>query len=61
MALVDYKCDKCGIVVEHEHDPAPALSWMCCGQPMRRIWSKPAISFKGSGFYVNDYKGGTAK
>ena len=57
MALIDYKCDTCGNVVERDNGDAP----LCCGEVMRRIWSKPAISFKGSGFYVNDYKGGTAK
>ena len=54
MALVDFKCDTCGSVVESDNGDAP----LCCGEPMRRIWSKPAISFKGSGFYVNDYKRG---
>ena len=56
MSPVDYKCDKCGIVVEHENGVEP-FTWTCCGEPMRRIWSKPAIKFKGSGFYVTDYKG----
>ena len=54
MALIDYKCDTCGNVVERDNGDAP----LCCGEVMRRIWSKPAISFKGSGFFVNDYKRG---
>ena len=54
MALVDFKCDTCGAIVERDNGDAP----MCCGKLMWRIWSKPAISFKGSGFYVNDYKRG---
>ena len=57
MAAVDYKCDICGAIVERENDDAP----LCCGELMRRVWSTPAISFKGSGFYVNDYRKGEGK
>ena len=57
MALVDFKCDTCGNVGERDSDDAP----LCCGELMRRIWSSVGISFKGSGFYVNDYKKGDGK
>ena len=57
MALVDFKCDTCGNVVERDSDDAT----LCCGEMMRRIWSSVGISFKGSGFYVNDYKKGEGK
>ena len=51
--LADYKCDTCGNVVEAENGDAPK----CCGKEMRKIWVAPSITFKGAGFYVNDYKG----
>ena len=57
MASVDYKCDKCGNVIERDNGDTP----LCCGELMRRIWSTVGISFKGSGFYVNDYKRGGKK
>ena len=57
MALVDFKCDKCGAIVERENGDAT----LCCGELMRRIWSAVGIAFKGSGFYVNDYKKGARK
>jgi putative FmdB family regulatory protein len=27
-----------------------------CGAPVRKLQSAPAIQFKGSGFYITDYK-----
>ena len=57
MATVDYKCDICGNVVERDNGDTP----LCCGELMRRIWSAVGIAFKGSGFYVNDYKNGAQK
>lgn len=54
MPLADYKCDTCGAVIESENGNAP----QCCGGTMRKVWAVPGIKFKGSGFYVNDYKGG---
>ena len=31
------------------------------GEPVKRLIGKPAIAFKGSGFYANDSKGGSSK
>ena len=33
--LKDYKCDKCGKVIEARHTP------QCCGKAMRVVWIKP--------------------
>jgi putative FmdB family regulatory protein len=30
------------------------------GEPVKRLIGKPAIAFKGSGFYANDSKGGSS-
>ena len=50
--LVDFKCDICGKVSEHDVKIVP----VCCGHDMRRLFGGQHIIFKGSGFYVNDYK-----
>ena len=55
MPIYEYYCPTCGTVVEVLQgigDPPPACR---CGATVRRIVSPPAIRFKGSGFYVNDY------
>jgi putative FmdB family regulatory protein len=31
------------------------------GEPVKRLIGKPAIAFKGSGFYANDSKGGSSQ
>ncbi len=39
---------------------APLTLHEKCGGPVRRLLSVPALQFKGSGFYINDYaKSGT--
>ncbi len=57
MPLYEYQCENCGERVEiiqkisdppYEHCPK-------CGGPMRKLFSAPAIQFKGSGFYKTDY------
>jgi len=49
MPLYDFKCNYCKEVIEI-NDPTPP-SCSTCGNPMMRIWSAPAVQFKGSGFY----------
>jgi putative FmdB family regulatory protein len=49
MPLYDFKCNYCKEVIEI-NDPIPP-SCSTCGNPMMRIWSAPAVQFKGSGFY----------
>ena len=57
-----YTCPRCGhtatintTVAARDHQ------WCICGWMLARVWSAPAIHFKGSGFYVTDYKKGQPK
>jgi len=34
----------------------PIKSCVKCGKPVRKLFNAAGIIFKGSGFYVNDYK-----
>jgi putative FmdB family regulatory protein len=62
MPLYEYQCRDCGEVTEviqrlSEPDPTDCYT---CGGELERVLSAPAIRFKGSGWYVNDYgRGGT--
>ncbi len=57
MPLYEYKCTECGVVVESIQKVSDAPLKVCsqCGGPLRKLVSSPAIKFKGSGFYINDY------
>ena len=57
MPLYEYECKKCGKRVERiEKMDGPHLR-KCphCGGLVDRLMSRPAIQFKGSGWYVTDY------
>ena len=57
MPLYEYQCEKCGKHFEKiEKVDGPHLK-KCpsCGGRVERLMSAPAIQFKGSGWYVNDY------
>lgn len=59
MPLYEYKCLKCGRHTEKiETFSGPHLK-KCphCGGKVESLISAPAIKFKGSGWYVNDYAG----
>lgn len=64
MPLYEYECDSCGHrfeVIQKFSDP---LVEVCpkCGCQVEKLLSSPAIQFKGSGFYINDYaRKGTAE
>ena len=61
MPRYEYKCEGCGEVFELQQKFAdePLTVHDKCGARVERIISAPALMFKGSGFYVNDYaKGG---
>ncbi len=58
MPLYDYECRNCGHRVEVLHgvnDPGPT-SCERCGGAMRKLFSTPAIVFKGSGFAKKDFR-----
>ena len=60
MPTYDYKCKKCEKTFEHFQSMSEnSLDTCLCGekgQVERMISSGSGIIFKGSGFYVNDYK-----
>jgi len=61
MPRYEYKCENCGEVFELQQKFAdePLTVHEKCGGKVERLISAPALQFKGSGWYVNDYaKGG---
>jgi putative FmdB family regulatory protein len=58
MPLYEYECAACGQrfeIIQKFSDPAPDACARCGKGPVTRLLSSPAIQFKGSGFYINDY------
>lgn len=59
MPTYEYKCDKCNHKFEEFQSMSsePYAKCPVCGKKSKRVFSAGAgIIFKGSGFYVNDYK-----
>ncbi len=60
MPTYDYECEACNTIFEEFHkisDPPVEVCPHCGKGPVRRHVSGGAgIHFKGSGFYVTDYK-----
>lgn len=63
MPIYEYRCDKCHTVVEKIQKFSDPVLTECevCGGPLVKLLGKPALQFKGSGFYITDYvkKSGT--
>jgi len=58
MPIYEYECPKCGRFDALQKMSAPALrTHDVCGSKVRKLMSASAFAFKGSGFYVTDYKG----
>ena len=58
MPLYEYQCTKCGHRFERIQkfsDPAIETCPVCGGQ-VEKLLSAPAFTFKGTGFYITDYK-----
>lgn len=58
MPIYEYECRECGVYfdkLQHFGDPAPDT---CPNghKQVHRLLSRPAIIFKGSGFYVTDHR-----
>ena len=62
MPLYEYRCQKCGATIEkiQKFSDAPLAKCEKCGGRLERVVSAPAIQFKGSGWYVNDYGRGSS-
>lgn len=59
MPIYEYKCQSCKRIFEKFQAVTDAVTGECiyCGSPAKRIISSSVgIVFKGSGFYVTDYK-----
>ncbi len=59
MPKYEYACKSCGerLEVMQSFTDAPLTECPACGGPLRKVFSAPAITFKGSGFYRTDNRG----
>ena len=57
MPLYEYQCEKCAhrFEVIQQYKDAPIDVCPKCGGTVKKLFSSPAIQFKGSGFYITDY------
>jgi putative FmdB family regulatory protein len=58
MPIYEYECEACGNRFEliQRLSDEPIVICPKCGEPkVHKLMSSPAIQFKGSGFYINDY------
>ena len=63
MPLYEYRCSKCDTVFEviQKFSDAALTTHENCGGAVERLISAPGFQFKGSGWYVTDYKGSGKK
>jgi putative FmdB family regulatory protein len=57
MPTYDYSCKACSVTLSVTNSIAKTLAvQVCplCSQEMVRVYELGAVTFKGSGFYVND-------
>lgn len=55
--IYEYECPGGDETIQIERSiNAPEENYRCgtCGATLRRIYTSPAITFRGSGFYTND-------
>ena len=59
MPLYEYECTECGHRTEllQRHGDPPLQECPECGGAVRKLFSAPAVQFKGTGWYVTDYAG----
>src|SRR5215208_1323260 len=57
MPLYEYQCEACSHRFEKivQYSDPPIETCPVCGGKVRKLFSSPAIQFKGSGFYITDY------
>ena len=57
MPLYEYECNACAhrFEVIQKYSDAPIEVCPKCGSAVTKLFSSPAIQFKGSGFYLTDY------
>ena len=63
MPIYEYLCQQCNerheIIQKFSEDPLTHCPK--CGGEMKKLFSSPAIQFKGSGFYKTDYPSSSSK
>lgn len=59
MPIYEYQCQSCGKKTEvlQRMDEAPLAACPQCGGEVKKLFSAPAVQFKGSGWYATDYAG----
>jgi putative FmdB family regulatory protein len=57
MPLYEYQCQECSVRFERIEKASAIKDGRCpeCGGTAHRLIGAPALQFKGSGWYVNDY------
>ena len=63
MPIYEYQCQQCQErheIIQRFSD-APLTHCPSCGGEMKKLFSSPAIQFKGSGFYKTDYASSGSK
>ena len=57
MPLYEYQCESCAKRFERiqKFSDPPIGTCPSCGGPVKKLFSSPAIQFKGSGWYITDY------
>jgi putative FmdB family regulatory protein len=58
MPLYEYDCPTCGRFEVLQKMSDRPLAKHDCGEKVKKVMSASAFSFKGSGFYITDYKNG---
>lgn len=60
MPTYEYECTKCGHVFEvrQSFSDAPVAKCETCKGKVKKLFSPPAIIFKGKGWHCTDYKSG---
>lgn len=63
MPTYEYRCKSCAhqMEVQQAFTDDPLETCPECQGPLRKVYGNVGISFKGSGFYKNDARGGSSK
>jgi len=58
MPIYEYRCDQCNKIFEvlQKISEEPLTTCIDCGSKLEKLVSRSAFQFKGSGWYVTDYK-----
>ena len=56
MPRYDYECNDClkRVEIEHNFDDVRSRDCEGCGGMLFKVFTAPAVHFKGTGFYSND-------